>query len=81
VLEINSGVSGLPNSDWKKHSSVIQQGNSFTSAEGYATNKSLVSKHTEWEVHLGFIPSATLPHTRIGPHLGSQLFAIGYYLG
>jgi hypothetical protein len=25
----------------------------FTSAEGYAT-KSLVSKHTEWEIHLGF---------------------------
>jgi hypothetical protein len=28
----------------------------LTSAEGYATAKDLVSKHTEWEVHLGFYP-------------------------
>jgi hypothetical protein len=28
--------------------------NSFTSAEGCAVHKGLVSKHTEWEVCLGF---------------------------
>jgi hypothetical protein len=28
----------------------------FTSAEGCATNKSLVSKHTKQEVHFGFNP-------------------------
>jgi hypothetical protein len=56
----------------------ISKANSFTSAEGCATNKGLVSKHTEWEVHSVFIPNATLPSFPIGRSQDSQSFSINY---
>jgi hypothetical protein len=49
--------------------------------KGMKSTRSVLSKHTEWDIHSSFISNAALPLTRIGPHLGSQFFAIGYCLG
>jgi hypothetical protein len=45
-----------PNNDQRNTQESLSKAKSFTSAEGFATNKGLISKHTKQEVCLGFYP-------------------------
>jgi hypothetical protein len=71
-LEIKFGVSRFPNSDWKKQLT-FSKAKFLLLHKGMQLTRSLVSKHTKWEVHSGFISNTTLPLMRIGLRLGSQL--------
>jgi hypothetical protein len=77
MLEIKSGVSGvqtvIEGDTWESFS----KAKAFLLQKSAQPTRSLVNKHTEWEVHSIFISNETLPLTRIDPHLGSQLFLIG----
>jgi hypothetical protein len=72
-LRIVGKISGLMTKTQESDSKT----NSFTSAEGYATNKGVASKHIGKSTWV-FIPDTTLPPSPIVRSQGSQSFLINY---